>query len=130
MDARAGYTYGEGDYGDGGTREHHAIDAGVNYNRALSISRQTTLSFGTGTSALRTLGNLRFTITGNARLATRNRSQLERVGWLRTARADERDLARNRWSPIGLRRIARADLTADAVPSSIRAALGKQGRRE
>lgn len=47
---RAGYGYQEAEYGSRTVR-HHTIDAGVDYGRALSFSRRTTLSFGTGTSA-------------------------------------------------------------------------------
>ena len=127
LDARAGYFYGEGDYGDGGTREHHTIDAGVNYNRALSISRQTTLSFATGTSALRTLGHLRFTITGNARLQHEiGRSWNTWVGYAR------RVLMNETWpEPVvadsvsaGLRGLLSRRMQ---FTSSIRGALGKQG---
>jgi hypothetical protein len=68
LDARAGYGYGETQFGDGTTRDHHAIDAGINYNRALSISRQTTLSFSTGSTAMRSNERLRFIFTGSATL--------------------------------------------------------------
>lgn len=72
---RLGYEYSEARYGEGGRRfVNHHIDAGVDFNRVLSFSfpfsRRTTLSFGTGTSATRSLDEpLRFRATGNARLA-------------------------------------------------------------
>jgi hypothetical protein len=53
---RAGYGYMQSDRtATGGTTgaetvTNHHIDAGVDYNRSLSFSRRTTLSFGTGTS--------------------------------------------------------------------------------
>jgi hypothetical protein len=127
LDARAGYTYGEGDYGAGQTREHHAIDAGVNYNRALSISRQTTLAFGTGTSALRTQGSLRFTITGNAKLQHEiGRSWNTWVGYARRVLMNEtfpEPVVADSVS-AGLRGLISRRMQ---FTSSIRAALGKQG---
>jgi hypothetical protein len=46
----------------------HNIDGGVNYNRALSFSRRTTLSFATGSRAVNNAGRTRFRATGSARL--------------------------------------------------------------
>ena len=65
-----GYRYSQAQYGSGGRHENHIIDAGVNYNRALSFSRRTTLAFTTGTSASRVepSGSLRYRATGSARL--------------------------------------------------------------
>ena len=70
LNLQLGYRYSVGKYGDGGTHENHVIDAGVNYSRALSFSRRTTVSFATGTSAARsqTSGNLQYRATGSARL--------------------------------------------------------------
>ena len=51
LDLRAGYRYDDVDYGTGRRIRNHLIDAGVDYNRALSFSRRTTLSFNTGTTA-------------------------------------------------------------------------------
>ena len=127
LDARAGYSYGEGDYGDGGTREHHAIDAGVNYNRALSISRQTTLSFSTGTSALRTRDDLRFTLTGNARLQHEiGRSWNTWVGYARRVLMNETfpEPVVADSASAGLRGLISRRMQ---FTSSIRGALGKQG---
>jgi hypothetical protein len=47
----------------------HIIDMGASYNRALSFSRQTTLTFGTGTEARRhNAGELRLRATGQFQL--------------------------------------------------------------
>jgi hypothetical protein len=66
-----GYRYSQAQYGSDGRHENHIIDAGVNYDRALSFSRRTTLSFSTGTSASRVepSGSLRYRLTGAARLS-------------------------------------------------------------
>jgi hypothetical protein len=67
---RLGYTYSEAHYHrrEGRFTDHH-IDVGVDYSRALSFSRRTTLSFGTGTSAARSArAPLRYRATGMARL--------------------------------------------------------------
>jgi hypothetical protein len=66
-----GYRYSQAQYESGSRHENHIIDAGVNYNRALSFSRRTTLSFSTGTSASRVepSGSLRYRLTGAARLS-------------------------------------------------------------
>ena len=50
--ATAGYHYMDGRYeAEVGRFTNHLIDAGVDFNRNLSFSRRTTLSFGTGTTA-------------------------------------------------------------------------------
>jgi hypothetical protein len=46
----------------------HNVDGGVNYNRALSFSRRTTLSFSTGSRAVTNADRTRFRATGSARL--------------------------------------------------------------
>jgi hypothetical protein len=65
-----GYRYSEARYAAGDRRVNHLMDVGVNYNRALSFSRRTTLSFSTGTSASRTARTdaLQYRATGSARL--------------------------------------------------------------
>ena len=68
LNLRAGYRYGEAKFADGETRPIHGIDAGVDYSRALSISRRTTLSFGTGSAATHGDDSLQFTVTGSATL--------------------------------------------------------------
>jgi hypothetical protein len=47
---------------------HRNIDAGVNYARPLSVSRRTTLSFGTGSAILDNELETYYTVTGNASL--------------------------------------------------------------
>jgi len=56
--------YGRSEFGN------HFVNAGVNYNRALSFSRRTTMSFGTGSTASRRSRSeaMRFRATGMARL--------------------------------------------------------------
>ena len=67
----AGYGYMAASY-DGRTDPvvNHRLDLGVNYSRALSFSRRTTLTFGSGTSAASASrgASLRYRATGNARL--------------------------------------------------------------
>jgi hypothetical protein len=67
--ARVGYGYGEGRY-EGNPRRVplHSLDLGVDYNRSLSFSRRTTLTFGSGSSAVTVEGNTQFGIIGSARL--------------------------------------------------------------
>ena len=47
----------------------HDLDIGVDFNRALSISRRTRLSFGTGSTAMKDRGQTVYRITGNATLS-------------------------------------------------------------
>jgi hypothetical protein len=70
LSLQLGYRFIGAQYGGEQDHVNHVIDAGVNYNRALSFSRRTTLSFSTGTSASRDARNeaLRFRATGSARL--------------------------------------------------------------
>ena len=69
VDVRAGYTYAQAKLSDSGDHvPNHGIDAGIDYNKALSFSRRTRLSFSTGTAATRYLDSLRFRLTGDARL--------------------------------------------------------------
>ena len=70
---RAGYHYVKADYGEDERRlTNHLIDAGVDFNRSLSFSRRTTLSFGTGTTATARPGgtdtSTRFRLNANAAL--------------------------------------------------------------
>jgi hypothetical protein len=67
---RAGYGYGQAQFaGDAGPVPNQTIDAGVDFNRALSFSRRTTLSFGTGSTATKVRdGSLDYNLTGSARL--------------------------------------------------------------
>jgi hypothetical protein len=84
LSVRAGYSYSQGDYSNDHSVPNHVIDAGVNYNRSLSFSRRTTLSFGTGTTATRARDKLRYTLVGNARLNHEiGRSWLAQTGYSR-----------------------------------------------
>ena len=71
LDLRLGYQFSQAQYGGDDRHQNHLIDAGVNYNRALSVSRRTRLFFATGTSASSTEpnGSLQYRATGAARLA-------------------------------------------------------------
>lgn len=75
LGVRIGYGYsvwrhpGDADAADARDRtQGHTIDAGVDFNRALSFSRRTTFSFATGTSAIVDRDRTYYRITGNARL--------------------------------------------------------------
>ncbi len=74
----------------------HIIDVGASYNRALSFSRQTTLSFGTGSTAVRRNDELRFRLTRECAVDSRNRTHVERV--CRVSPQCARN-ARSSWSP-------------------------------
>jgi hypothetical protein len=66
---RTGYGYQTATYGvDARTLGYHNIDVGVDYNKALSFSRRTTLSFGTGTSALTDGQTTSYHATGDVQL--------------------------------------------------------------
>lgn len=66
-----GYGYTDGAFGVlGGGRsvQGRNLDAGVDFNKALSFSRRTTLSFSTGSSAIADRGRTYYRIIGDARL--------------------------------------------------------------
>jgi hypothetical protein len=87
---RGGYRYGEIAYPGQPQLQHHTIDAGVDYNRTLSISRRTTLSFGTGSSAITVNDRLRFMAVGDAALNHEiGRSWNARASYGRHVRFDE-----------------------------------------
>jgi hypothetical protein len=67
---RAGYGYGESRYSGEGSPLYrsHTIDAGIDYNRPVSLSRRTRLALSTGTAAVDRGPITRYQITGNARL--------------------------------------------------------------
>jgi hypothetical protein len=69
LSMRLGYGYARALYGPN-EYEGHLVDAGVNYSRALSFSRRTSVSFGTGSTATRRMRSdrLQFHATGMARL--------------------------------------------------------------
>jgi hypothetical protein len=69
LNVYAGYTRRDMRSASRSTNALHIIDIGASYNRALSFSRQTTLTFSTGTEALRrNAGDLRFRVTGQFQL--------------------------------------------------------------
>jgi hypothetical protein len=66
---RAGYQHAQTTYAnDVEPVVNHAIDAGVDYGRALSFSRRTSVSFGTGSSATSVDDRMYVRATGSARL--------------------------------------------------------------
>jgi hypothetical protein len=68
---RLGYGYSAGEYFDfeeTRTVEGHIIDVGVDYSRALSVSRRTTLSFVTGSAAFKDEDATRYQINADVRL--------------------------------------------------------------
>jgi hypothetical protein len=68
---RLGYGYGRGQSaGDGSQPEFssHSLDGGLDFNKAISLSRRTHLAFSTGTSALSDGRDTRFNVTGSAQL--------------------------------------------------------------
>jgi hypothetical protein len=95
LNLRAGYGYSEARYVTSGvTRRRHLIDAGADYNRALSISRRTTLSFGTGTTATTRpesdIDRTRFRLTGNVGLNHEiGRTWNAAIAYSRAVRLDE-----------------------------------------
>lgn len=71
LGVHAGYGYTGGEFGlIGGDRtvQGRHIDAGVDFSRALSFSRRTTLSFSTGSSGIVDRDRTYYRIIGNARL--------------------------------------------------------------
>ena len=68
LSARLGYGYEEASYPNAANFRGNTIDAGVDFNRALSFSRRTTLTFATGSSANKYQGVTYFRFLGNARL--------------------------------------------------------------
>jgi opacity protein-like surface antigen len=67
---RLGYSYRESRFDSGAGRQfrNHNLDLGVDYNKALSFSRRTTLAFGTGSGFVSDGTNTQFQVLGNARL--------------------------------------------------------------
>ena len=73
MSARLGYYETSGKYPAFANRppsvvRQRTLDAGVNYSRPLSLSRRTTVSFGTGSGAIDNGTERFYTVTGNASL--------------------------------------------------------------
>jgi hypothetical protein len=65
---RLGYSYRRGDYADVETpvTEGHDVDIGVDYGRALTLSRRARISFSTGTSIIQTAGERFYRAVGAA----------------------------------------------------------------
>jgi hypothetical protein len=67
---RLGYGYTEAVYGQDRQRyQNHSIDTGVDYNRALSLTRRTKLAFSTGGTAIRQDQQTRYDVIGSAVLS-------------------------------------------------------------
>jgi hypothetical protein len=85
----AGYHFTEASYfqgGDSRTLTGQGLDVGLDYSRALSISRRTTLAFGTGSTAV-TDGELtQYGVIGNIRLGHQiGRTWAASVSYVRSA---------------------------------------------
>jgi hypothetical protein len=68
---QVGYGYSEARFRTGAGLQrvdNQLINAGLNFNRALSLSRRVTLSFDTGSSVLSQFGQTHYAITGDALL--------------------------------------------------------------
>jgi hypothetical protein len=125
----AGYQRMQGQYGrSSGDTTQDSINAGINYSRALSFSRRTTLGFGTGSTIVQqNPGNTRVVMTGNATLNHEvGRTWLATVGYSRGVRFVETLLEPvfqdSMWAGFGglvNRRMS--------VQSSFRASLGSVG---
>lgn len=70
LGARLAYGYSETGFGSGSAVRHKgsSIDGGIDFNRALSLTRRTTLSFATGVSGIRVADDTRYFATGNIAL--------------------------------------------------------------
>ena len=70
LGARIGYGYHEATYsnGEGSNYSGSTLDAGLDFNRALSLSRRTTLTFATGSTASHYEDVTYYRFLGNARL--------------------------------------------------------------
>jgi hypothetical protein len=67
LDFRARYGFLEGRYGTN-VRRSQLFDVGLDFRRALSLSRRTTLSFATGSAAINYGDRTHYRLTGSARL--------------------------------------------------------------
>jgi hypothetical protein len=66
LSLRLGYRYTRADYRGRGLVETHRPDVGLDFRRALSLTRRTSLTFGVGTEASVYNETTRFRATGNA----------------------------------------------------------------
>jgi Protein of unknown function (DUF3575) len=83
------YSYSDSEYpvaaGQFRSYQGHSINAGVNFNKALSFSRRTTLSFSTGTVAINDSVTTHYDIVGNVQLTHElGRSWSTGVGYYRS----------------------------------------------
>jgi hypothetical protein len=71
LGARLMYGYSETSFGDDPANRHKGstIDGGIDFNRALSLTRRTSLTFGTGVSGIRVADDTRYFATGNVQLS-------------------------------------------------------------
>lgn len=66
---RLGYGYTQANYSDGQRPVgRHLLDTGIDFNRTLSFSRRTRLSFSTGATATKDQSVIHYNIVGNAHL--------------------------------------------------------------
>ena len=95
LNFNAGYRYGTSDRAlDDRSLQTHNINVGIDYNRSLSFSRRTTLSFSTGTAAVtRPLEDdtrTRFSVIGDVQLTHEiGRTWNATAGYARNVRFDE-----------------------------------------
>ncbi len=68
LDLRLGYRYSEAHYDDGRVVAMHSPDVGLDFNRALSLTRRTSFTFGVGVEATRTNDQAQYHATGNVHL--------------------------------------------------------------
>jgi hypothetical protein len=110
---RTGYQLAQGRYLRHGERiKHHTMDVGIDYSRALSFSRRTTLSFSTGSSALEHGSFVRYRATGGAHLTHEiGRTWNASLGFFRGARFVET------WNE---------SLFSDVVTASVRGLLNRR----
>jgi hypothetical protein len=66
---RLGYRFTSGSYANNQRFQNSFIDSGLDFNRALSLSRRMTLSFGTGFAAITYGSHTEYTALGNVTLA-------------------------------------------------------------
>jgi hypothetical protein len=115
---RLGYGYTRGDFGDvadsSAQFDNHQIDVGVDYDRSLSLTRRTALSFSTGSVVLSDRNQYRFHFNGRAAL----RHDMGRT-W-RTSLAYHRGA-----EFVGT---LRAPVLADSVSAGLNGFLGRQVR--
>jgi hypothetical protein len=69
LGAYVGYSYTDAQHTNGNNVTGQGLDAGIDYSRALSVSRHTTLTFGTGSTAVTDGVFTQYYVTGNASLA-------------------------------------------------------------